>query len=116
MNPELLQRPKKVNPKTNRFYIYSPTIIASDLPLKAGEVVRVLEVFKGDTVGTTTLKVMRAIMWRSHRYYRKNLQGETTGCVRWQEGVQCECERYIEHMPEEIKKHTFIVQLSDIGF
>lgn len=114
MNLELLYRPKKLKPNTQTLYIFAPSIVASDLGLKPGSVVRVLDVYQGDTYETTSARVMiediyqRSHVWpdRCTRYIP--LQSRIVKCL-------CICEQPTETMREGLRDAVFHVLLSDLG-
>ena len=114
MNLELLYRPKKIKHNTQTLYIFAPSIVASDLGLKPGSVVRVLDVYQGDTYETTSARVMIEEMYRKHK--------RDAGCFKYISlderhlvGCLCECEQPTETMNEELRDTVFHVLLSDLG-
>ena len=121
MNLTLIQRPTKVRADTKTLYIYAPSVLSEGFKLKAETAIKILEVHEGPTPQETTLKVMEADAWETHTtlWYRratfctqvKEKRGEYDG----EERPVCGCEKPLADMPEELRKATHYVLLSDIG-
>jgi hypothetical protein len=123
MNLSLLQRPKRVNASSDAIYIYAPSVLMEGSKLKPGTYIKVLEVHKGDTPDSTTLKVMEANVWERHYTYG---YGSRPGCKLYEhrknrcagrnpDREKCECEGPVEDMQEKLREATHFVLLSDIG-
>ena len=115
MNLSLLQRPKRVKKNTKTLYIYYPTIATTSNTLVPGEVLKVLDVFKGDSTSETTLKVITYKDWEDHRWGRglpfctRNTRSTAP------EAELCDCEKELSEMSDEFKAVVHYVLLSDIG-
>ena len=122
MNLTLIQRPKKIRADTKTLYIYAPSVLSEGFKLKAETAIKILEVHEGPTPQETTLKVMEADAWVSHTNTR--YRGPEHGCTKvkekrgdydGEERPVCGCEKPLADMPEELRKATHYVLLSDIG-
>ncbi len=117
MNLSLLQRPKKIRPGTNTMYIYYPAVVTSNEVIKPGTVLRILDVFEGDSTSTTTLKVMSAKDWDSHKCGRVGMPRciKDDADTRREEGESCDCEKELSEMSDTFKELVHYVLLSDVG-
>ena len=123
MNLTLIQRPTKVRADTKTLYIYAPSVLSEGFRLKAETAIKILEVHEGPTPQETTLKVMEVDAWITHTntWYR----GSKHACTKvmekrgmyadGEERPVCGCEKPLADMPEELRKATHYVLLSDIG-
>ena len=113
MNLELLYRPTKIKPNTQTLYIFAPSIVASGLGLKPGTIVRVLDVYQGETYETTSVRVITEDKYKRHKLL--------DGCSRYTKFEErtlkclCMCEQPTETMNAELRNAVFHVLLSDLG-
>jgi len=109
MNLSLLHRPAKIRDNTKTLYVYAPSIVSHGIGLKPGTVIRVLDVYKGDTYEETTLRVMTEDRYQKHKW--------RNGCNRYNNDNdnECECRLPTELMPDYMKEDVFHVLLSDLG-
>lgn len=122
MNLNLLQRPKRVRAGTNTLYIYAPSVLSEGLKLKPETIIKILEVHEGPTPEKTTLKVMEHRVWQTHTHNWYAGSDDFCTKVRMKRGDYeenerpvCGCEKPLTEMPEELRKATHFVLLSDIG-
>ena len=128
MNLALIQRPKKVKARGNKLYIYAPSVLMEGFSLKAESIIHILEVHEGDSPEETTLKVIEHEAWQTHIRiwdWRKECDGLCTIVLEGRgkysvvgkesERPKCGCEKELAEMPEELRKATHFVLLSDIG-
>ncbi len=120
MNLALIQRPKKVSATSDQLYIYAPSVLMEDFSLKAKTIIKILKVYEGDSPEETTLKVIEHEAWEAHTY--RYGRSSTCTLVRDERGdyeqgqrPECGCEKELTEMPEELRKATHFVLLSDIG-
>jgi hypothetical protein len=114
MNLSLLQRPKKIKPGTKTMYVYHPSVVTTSATLEPGDILKILDVFEGDTTSETTLKVMTASHWQDHLWGRR---GES-GCTKEfkdNPDCSCDCEKGLSEMSEAFKENVHYVLLSDVG-
>jgi hypothetical protein len=97
-------------------YVYYPAIVTTNEVLKPGVVLKILDVFEGDSTTTTTLKVMSAEDWDSHKYGRGVpycIKGDAD--TRREDGESCDCEKELSEMSDTFKELVHYVLLSDVG-
>jgi hypothetical protein len=114
MNLSLLQRPKKIKPGTKTMYVYHPSVVTTSATLEPGVILKILDVFEGDTTSETTLKVMTAEAWQSHLWGRG-----VAGCTKEYDADNpdcfCDCEKELSEMSDAFKENVHYVLLSDVG-
>jgi hypothetical protein len=111
MNLSLLQRPKKIKKGASAMYIYHPSVVTTSDTLVPGDVLKILDVFEGDSTTETTLKVVTAQSWDDHKWGRR-----AAGCTKWvDDNKLCECEKELSEMTDEFKALVHYVLLSDVG-
>jgi hypothetical protein len=124
MNLALIQRPKKVTATSKQLYIYAPSVLCEGFSLKPESIIKVIDVHEGSTPQETTLKVVEHDVWLQHtRHWYGRTEGlctftkekrgdyEAEGVVR----PECDCEKPVEEMPDNLRAGTHFVLLSDIG-
>jgi hypothetical protein len=116
MNLSLLQRPKKIKKGTHAMYIYHPAVVTTSAVLEPGDVLKILDVFEGDTPSETTLKVIKAQDWEGHYWGRDMDTCRKDKQEKRGEAKQlCDCEKELSEMSDEFKAVVHYVLLSDVG-
>ncbi len=124
MNLALIQRPKRVKARGKQLYIYAPSVLMEGFSLKAESIIKILDVHEGPTPEETTLKVMENEVWESHTRNWYSTSADLCTFVREARGhyksantvrPECGCEKDLAEMPEQLRKATHFVLLSDIG-
>ena len=122
MNLALIQRPKKVSATSDQLYIYAPSVLMEGFSLKAESIIKIIEVHEGDSPEETTLKVIEHEAWQTHtRMWCGRKEGlctlvrEARGDYEEGQRPKCGCEKELTDMPDELRKATHFVLLSDIG-
>ncbi|KKN92305.1 hypothetical protein LCGC14_0207960 [marine sediment metagenome] len=115
MNLSLLQRPRKIRPGTNTMYIYYPAVVTTNDVLEPGTVLKILDVFEGDSISTTTLKVVSAKDWDSHRYGRAGVSACSKDSSEEPGEELCDCQKELSEMSDAFKELVHYVLLSDVG-